>query len=58
MPLEVFGSMRAYYYNNRDNMIREDWGGKGLYVNWWEVRRVPFHLLIAIYLARCFMFSV
>jgi hypothetical protein len=36
LPLAVYGSVRTYYYNNRDNTEREDWGGKGLYVNWWE----------------------
>jgi hypothetical protein len=36
VPLGVFGSIRTYYYNNRFNLAREDWGGKGLYVNWWE----------------------
>jgi len=36
MPTEIYGSIKAYYYNNRKNLAREDWGGKGLYVNWWE----------------------
>jgi len=36
VPLAVFGSIRTYYYNNLNHVEREDWGGKGLYVNWWE----------------------
>lgn len=37
LPLDLWGSISAYYYNNRDNRILEEWDSKGLYVNWWEV---------------------
>ena len=38
LPNDVFGSMRAFYYNNRDppNRLMEEWDSKGLYVNYWE----------------------
>jgi len=36
LPKDVFGSMGAFYYNNRNNKVREDWLGKGVFVNWWE----------------------
>ena len=38
LPNDVFGSMRAYYYNNRDppHRLMEEWDSKGLYVNYWE----------------------
>lgn len=37
LPYDLYASMSAYYYNNRDRMMREEWGNKGLFVNWWEV---------------------
>jgi len=38
LPNDVFGSMRAFYYNNRapPNRLMEEWDSKGLYVNYWE----------------------
>ena len=36
LPPDVFASMGSFYYNNRLNQVREEWGGKGVYVNWWE----------------------
>jgi len=38
LPDDVFGSMRSYYYNNRDppHRVQEEWSTKGLYVNYWE----------------------
>ena len=36
VPLDVWGSMHTYYYNNQRNIAREEWGGKGIYVNWWH----------------------
>lgn len=38
LPNDVFGSMRAFYYNNRapPNRLLEEWDSKGLYVNYWE----------------------
>ena len=33
----VWGSVQAYYHNNRAHgAVREEWDFKGLYVNWWE----------------------
>ena len=36
LPADVYASMRTYYYNNRNNAAREEWDGKGVYVNWWK----------------------
>ena len=38
LPDDVFGSMRAFYYNNRNppHRLMEEWDSKGLYVNYWE----------------------
>jgi hypothetical protein len=36
LPDPVFASMGAFYYNNRHHKAREEWTGKGLFVNWWE----------------------
>lgn len=36
LPNDLWASIGAYYYNNRDHKVREEWPGKGLFVNWWE----------------------
>ena len=38
LPNDLFGSMRAFYYNNRNppHRLMEEWDSKGLYVNYWE----------------------
>jgi len=36
LPNDVFASMGSFYYNNRHNVVNEEWAGKGLFVNWWE----------------------
>mmetsp|Transcript_10135 Transcript_10135/g.12299 ORF Transcript_10135/g.12299 Transcript_10135/m.12299 type:complete len:504 (-) Transcript_10135:91-1602(-) len=37
----VWGSIQSYYYNNKQHgAAREEWHGKGVYVNWWEVEPV------------------
>lgn len=36
LPDDVFASMSSFYYNNRHHNVREEWGGKGVFVNWWE----------------------
>ena len=36
LPRDVFASMGAFYYNNQYNKVLEEWGGKGVFVNWWE----------------------
>eukprot|EP01031_Cornospumella_fuschlensis_P017155 gene17155-20976_t len=36
LPHDLFGSMSAYYYNNRDQATMEEWESKGVFVNWWE----------------------
>jgi hypothetical protein len=36
MPRDVFAYMGAFYYNNRHNASREEWKGRGVFVNWWE----------------------
>lgn len=37
LPTDLFNSMTTYYYNNRNNRMREEWRSKGLFVNWWHV---------------------
>lgn len=36
LPDDVFASMAAFYYNNRHNVVNEEWEGKGFFVNWWQ----------------------
>lgn len=36
LPRDVFASMGAWFYNNRQNKVLENWTGKGFFVNWWE----------------------
>jgi len=36
LPDDIFASMGSFYYNNRHNKVREEWTGKGVFVNWWE----------------------
>lgn len=36
LPKPVFAAMSTFYYNNRNNKVREDWKDKGVFVNWWE----------------------
>ncbi len=51
LPDDLWASMSAYYYNNRNNFVREEWNrGKGLFVNWWEkdvyMLNMPFQLKV------------
>ena len=36
LPKDLFASMSAFYYNNQHHATIEEWGGKGVFVNWWE----------------------
>lgn len=38
LPNDLYGSMRAFYHNNRDppHRLMEEWDSKGVYVNYWE----------------------
>lgn len=36
LPKDVFAAMGAFFYNNRGNKVHEEWGGRGVFVNWWE----------------------
>jgi len=38
LPDDIFASMGAYHYNNRGkpHIVREEWGKKGIFVNYWE----------------------
>jgi hypothetical protein len=36
LPKDVFASLGAFYYNNIQNVVREEWKSKGVFVNWWE----------------------
>jgi hypothetical protein len=42
LPLDVFASMRSFYNNNRGNKVSEEWGGRGVFVNWYEHRALRF----------------
>jgi len=48
LPNDVFAAMGSFFYNNRHNKIREEWGGRGVFVNWWETEvsfiQIPWHL--------------
>lgn len=48
LPDDVFASMGAFYYNNQKNKYREEWYGKGVFVNWWEMdvfmMQIPWNL--------------
>jgi len=48
LPDDMFASIGAFYYNNAHNRVREEWQGKGYYVNWWETDvffvQVPWRL--------------
>jgi len=48
LPDDVFASIGSFYYNNRMNKMREEWDGKGYFVNWWETDvyfvQVPWNL--------------
>ena len=37
LPDDLWGSIQTYYYNNRNNKVREEYEFKGYTVNWWEV---------------------
>lgn len=37
LPDDLWASITTYYYNNKQNCAHEEWGGKGVFVNWWEV---------------------
>ena len=60
LPADIWASMNAYYYNNRENRVREEWDGKGLYVNWWErdvyMIPMPFNLKVGWIPMRVFLF--
>lgn len=51
LPKDLFGSMSAYYYNNRDQATMEEWESKGVFVNWWETDvffvSMPFGLKVS-----------
>ena len=34
LPDDVFASIGAFYYNNRNYKVNEEWQGKGVFVNW------------------------
>jgi S-formylglutathione hydrolase FrmB len=36
LPTEIAAPISTYYRNNLANIVREDWEGKGFYVNWYE----------------------
>eukprot|EP01036_Dinobryon_divergens_P025940 gene25940-34539_t len=44
LPLDLFGSMSAYHYNNMGNMVPEEWNDGGVIVNWWEADVYMIHM--------------
>ena len=50
LPDDVFASMRAFYYNNRDppHRLQEEWDNRGVLVNHWEADcnfiMIPWHM--------------
>lgn len=48
LPPDVFASIGAFYYNNAQSVVREEWDNKGVFVNWWETDvmfvQIPWHL--------------
>lgn len=44
LPLDLYSSMSTYYHLNRNSSVREEWAGRGVFVNWWEVVEQP-HIL-------------
>jgi hypothetical protein len=50
LPVDLFASMSAYYYNNQHHATIEEWESKGVFVNWWETDvffvSMPFRLKV------------
>jgi hypothetical protein len=44
LPPDLWGSMSAYYYNNRENKVREEWDSKGTYVHTLSLVCLPDYL--------------
>mmetsp|Transcript_14079 Transcript_14079/g.17898 ORF Transcript_14079/g.17898 Transcript_14079/m.17898 type:complete len:520 (-) Transcript_14079:114-1673(-) len=46
LPNDLWASIQAYYYNNKNDKVLEEWtrSGKGFFVNWWEID--PFFVQI------------
>lgn len=36
LPDYVIANMGAFYYNNRENIIKREWSGLGTFLNYWE----------------------
>ena len=36
LPMDLWTSMKTYYYNNKEHVAREEWNDKGVFVNWWD----------------------
>lgn len=36
LPPDVFASMRSFFNNNKGNKVTEEWGGRGVFVNWYD----------------------
>jgi hypothetical protein len=53
LPLDLYASMAAYYYNNRNHVSLEEWDAKGVFVNWWEADcymiGMPWGLKVILY---------
>jgi hypothetical protein len=53
LPLDLFGSMSAYHYNNRNHMFLEEWETNDIFVNWWESKcfmiLMPWELKVSLY---------
>jgi hypothetical protein len=69
LPTDLFASMSSFYYNNKEKATIEEWGGKGVFVNWWEKDvlfvSMPFKLKVYFFtyfqesiIQSCFRFVV
>lgn len=51
LPVDLYSSMSAYYYNNQHHATVEEWENKGVFVNWWEQDvyfvAMPFRLKVS-----------
>ena len=56
LPSDLFASMSAFYYNNRNNLKLEEWSDKGVFVNWWEQNS---HLIVMPWKLKvtCFLYN-
>jgi hypothetical protein len=54
LPHDLWGSISAYHYNNRNSKSLEEWYAKGVFVNWYDAPvyfiPMPWKLKVLIFL--------